>query len=271
MTNRVTQWLVARFNAKGRCERTMRKKAPGCRGFKVNGRSPRDKSLDSPDPIPKLAEVPRVGDRAGAKFESGSIQTEPFRGTRRRRTLSLRVFGFSFVSDTRRLGGRAGRNRFDCALTNLGRGASDAHGHLHPPVLDASASRLITGRFVLLPKNLVTGVAKTRIVSRPTRRGAGLPLEGDYLEAPAESGLLSGRRKSMYTLNASILPSGPPEYHVAYRDPAQRPCTQHRDVSKEGATGCPAGGDLAYGLSSALRRLRTRHTPGHAAAWARRV
>jgi hypothetical protein len=179
--------------------------------------------------------------------------------------------GFSFVSDTRGLGGRAGRNRFDCALTNLGRGASDAHGHLHPPVLDASASRLITGRFVLLPKNLVTGVAKTRIVSRPTRRGAGLPLEGDYLEAPAESGLLSGRRKSMYTLNASILPSGPPEYHVAYRDPAQRPCTQHRDVSKEGATGCPAGGDLAYGLSSALRRLRTRHTPGHAAAWARRV
>jgi hypothetical protein len=101
--------------------------------------------------------------------------------------------GFSFVSDTRRLGGRAGRNRFDCALTNLGRGASDAHGHLHPPVLDASASRLITGRFVLLPKNLVTGVAKTRIVSRPTRRGAGFPLEGDYLEAPAESGLLSGR------------------------------------------------------------------------------
>jgi hypothetical protein len=132
--------------------------------------------------------------------------------------------GFSFVSDTRRLGGRAGRNRFDCALTNLGRGASDAHGHLHPPVLDASASRLITGRFVLLPKNLVTGVAKTRIVSRPTRRGAGFPLEGDYLEAPAESGLLSGRRKSMHTLNASILPSGLPHRRseASHRSPARK-------------------------------------------------
>ena len=34
---------------------------------------------------------------------------------------------------------------------------------------------------VLLPKNLVTGVAEARIVSRPTRTGRA-PLEGDYLK-----------------------------------------------------------------------------------------
>jgi hypothetical protein len=34
---------------------------------------------------------------------------------------------------------------------------------------DKHASQFTTGRFVLLPKNLVTGAAKARIVSRPTR------------------------------------------------------------------------------------------------------
>jgi hypothetical protein len=38
-----------------------------------------------------------------------------------------------------------------------------------------------TGRFVLLPKNLVTERAEARIVSRPTRTGRA-PLEGDYLK-----------------------------------------------------------------------------------------
>ena len=47
------------------------------------------------------------------------------------------------------------------------------------------------GRFVLLPKHLVTEAAKARIVSR-TRRASppGSPLEGE-LQAPAWSGLLS--------------------------------------------------------------------------------
>ena len=38
-----------------------------------------------------------------------------------------------------------------------------------------------TGRFVLLPKNLVTERAEARIVSRTTRTGRA-PLEGDYLK-----------------------------------------------------------------------------------------
>ena len=37
----------------------------------------------------------------------------------------------------------------------------------------------ITGRFVLLPKNVVTGAAKVDIMSRSTHTGPMLPLEGD--------------------------------------------------------------------------------------------
>jgi hypothetical protein len=41
---------------------------------------------------------------------------------------------------------------------------------------DKHASQFTTGRFVLLPKNLVTGAAKARIVSRATCSGR-VPLE----------------------------------------------------------------------------------------------
>ncbi len=41
---------------------------------------------------------------------------------------------------------------------------------------DKHASQFTTGRFVLLPKNLVTGAAKARIVSRATCMGR-VPLE----------------------------------------------------------------------------------------------
>jgi hypothetical protein len=42
---------------------------------------------------------------------------------------------------------------------------------------DKHASQFTTGRFVLLPKDLVTGAAKARIVICPTRTGPGSPLE----------------------------------------------------------------------------------------------
>jgi hypothetical protein len=141
----------------------------------------------------------------------------------------------------------------------------EAFGNSEHDFRDKHASQFTTGRFVLLPKNLVTGAAKARIVSRATCTGS--RPSGRLTLKPRLSRGFFLAKANPWTLNASTLPSGPPEYHFAYRDPAQRPCTPHRDVSKEGATGCPAGGDLAYGLS----RLRTRHTPGHAAAWARRV
>jgi hypothetical protein len=63
----------------------------------------------------------------------------------------------------------------------------------------------------------VTGAAKARIVIRPTRTGPGSPLETMKPRLSRGFFLVKG------------------------------------DVSKEGATGCPAGGGLAYGLSSALR------------------
>ena len=57
----------------------------------------------------------------------------------------------------------------------------------------STASQFTTGRFVLLPKNLVTGAAKVRIVvARPAR--AAFSLWKINYEAPAHSGLFSGRR-----------------------------------------------------------------------------
>src|SRR5262245_23813789 len=76
-------------------------------------------------------------------------------------------------------------------------GTIDAHGDLDPSAQELGT----TGRFVLLPKNLVTGRAEARIVSRPTRRGRA-PLEGDYLKPrlsrgfflPAQTTLTMGHR-----------------------------------------------------------------------------
>ncbi len=57
---------------------------------------------------------------------------------------------------------------------------------------DKHASQFTTGRFVLLPKDLVTGAAKARIVSRPTRTGPGFSLLEANYEAPAYTKPLSG-------------------------------------------------------------------------------
>jgi hypothetical protein len=108
----------------------------------------------------KLASFVHIGSRTVAWKLARLENDPPLRRPRPRRALSLRVGVFSFVSDTRGLRDRAGRNRFDCALTNLGGASLMHHRDLHPSALDVSASRLTTGQFVLLPKNLVTGVEK---------------------------------------------------------------------------------------------------------------
>jgi hypothetical protein len=51
-----------------------------------------------------------------------------------------------------------------------------AFGNSEHDFRDKHASQFTTGRFVLLPKNLVTGAAKARIVSRATCTGR-VPLE----------------------------------------------------------------------------------------------
>src|SRR6516165_8079221 len=53
---------------------------------------------------------------------------------------------------------------------------------------DRAASQGITGRFVLLPKNVVTGAAKVDIMSRSTHTGRCF-LWKATLQAPAQSGL----------------------------------------------------------------------------------
>ena len=68
---------------------------------------------------------------------------------------------------------------------------------------DKHASQFTTGRFVLLPKNLVTGAAKARIVIRPTRTGPGSPLEtmkprlsrGFFLTPTVKSSQARGRQR----------------------------------------------------------------------------
>jgi hypothetical protein len=79
------------------------------------------------------------------------------------------------------------------------------------------------GRFVLLPKNLVTGVPKARIVKLSDPVAGRTPLEGDYNLKPGSVGASFRSRKPMDTLSsAGFLRSGPAHRRSEgpYRSPA---------------------------------------------------